>query len=656
MDARRSIHRAPQRIRNSKIFMNPVLTYNPAQADRSVASFFESQVALSPHALALQDAGESLSYDALNRRANQLAYSIIAERGSASSEPIAILMEQNSATVVAILAILKASKFYVPLDLSLPDARLISILQDSGAELIITNPANLERARTIVPNGGQVLDIENLSTAASDNNLGLDIPPDALLNLMYTSGTTGEPKGVMQTQRNVLHAVVSTDYPAHQPTERVAQLTAFSFGGSAAMIFRTLLHGAALLPFDLKKAGLPQLTRFLVDNQITRFHTVPSVMRNWLELIPPDQVFSSLRVVEIGGEPLFKRDLVRLLQHLPEGCWVRNALGSTETYVGTWNYVNAKTDLQEGVVPIGWAPPGMQALILDENMQPLGVGETGEIYIKSRYISPGYWHKPEITRATFIPDPNQPGLYAYKTGDLGILRADGALEHLGRKDGMVKIRGHQVVLTFIEGAMRALENLKDVAVIAEPSESGDHRLIAYLVSKTQPAPSSSTLRNSLALNLPDYMIPSLFVTLAALPRFSNGKLDRRSLPALDNARPLLETAFVAPQTPLELTLAQIWSQVLGISQIGIHDAFVELGGNSLQAAQVVSRTSTATGVDIPLSAVFDVPTIQGLAQLVTQRLAERTPDDALEQMLREAEELRDPSFRAASEAAAPTMP
>lgn len=619
--------------------MTPVLQYDPAEIEQSVAARMELQVTRTPERLAVQDSRQSLTYAELNRAANRVAHAILTHREVGVSEPIAVMTGQDAGAVVAILGVLKAGKFYVPLDLSLPDARLETILQDSGAALIVTSAANRTRAQGLVTPDIRVLDLDALPGSLPDTNPGIEVAPDALLNLMYTSGSTGEPKGVMQTHRNLLHLVVSTDFPPHQADDRVAQLTAFSFGGSAAMLFRTLFFGAALLPFDLKKAGLPQLGRFLDEQGITRFHTVPSVMRNWLEILPHDKVFSCLRAVEVGGEPLFRRDLARLFRHLPPGCLVRNALGTTETYVATWDFLDAASDLDERVVPVGRGAPDMEVLVLDEAGRAVPDGETGEIFIRSRYLSPGYWRKPELTSATFLADPTAPGVFLYKTGDLGRLRAGAVLEHLGRKDGMVKIRGHQVVLTFVESAVRAVEGIQDAAVIAQPNAAGDQRLIAYIVSSERSPVHGHVLREALARTLPDFMVPSAFVTLEQLPKLPNGKLDRASLPAAGDARPAPNAPLVPPRTPLEEQLAQIWCDVLGVPRVGVRDVFLDLGGNSLQAAQVVARASSAFGVEIPLDAVFDVPTIEGLAQLVTQRLAERVGQDELERILRDVEAL-----------------
>lgn len=618
--------------------MKPILHYDLAEIKQSVAARVQAQVERNPASLAVVDEKHALTYEELNSRANRVAHAILAARGHPSPEPIAILLEHGSAAVIAILGILKAGKFYVPLDLTLPGTRLDAILQDSEAPLLVTNALNRARARELVGGGIQLLDMDTVGTEVAHTNPNLTIPSDTLLNLMYTSGTTGQAKGVIQTQCNLLHAIATTNFPPHLSTEHVAQLTPFSFGGSAAMLFRTLLFGAALYPFNLKQAGLPRLAPFLESHAITRFHTVPTVLRNWLELLPPGQSFPCLRVVEVGGEPLFKHDLERLFPHVSKTCVVRNALGTTESYIATWSFIDATSKVEDGVVPVGFPAPDMDALILDEAGQPCQPGETGEIHIKSRYLSPGYWGKPELSRATFIPDAQENGAILWKTGDLGRLRGDGELEHLGRKDGMVKIRGHQVVLTFVESAVRALDGIRDAAVIALPNAAGDLRLVAYLVASVPP-PSSRSLREALNHALPEYMVPSTFVLLAQLPKLPNGKLDRRNLPAPDDMRPELETTFVAPRTPLEAQLARIWREVLGVEQIGVHDAFVELGGNSLQAAQVVSRASMATGVEIPLSAVFDVPTIEGLAQLIAQRLAERVQSEELERMLREVEAL-----------------
>jgi amino acid adenylation domain-containing protein len=577
-----------------------------------------------------------LTYDELNHRANRAAHSILRAQETASTEPIATLFEHGVDAVIGMLGALKAGDFYVPLDLAFPDARMTQILEDSGARIILTNGMNAERAHLLASENARVINIDALDTALSPQNPALEISPDALLNLMYTSGTTGEPKGVIQTQRNVVHAIRTANFPPHGSDEHVAQLTPYSFGGAATMILRTFFFGATLYPFNLRQAGLPRLTPFLLEHGITRFHTVPSVLRNWLELVPPDQKFPALRVLEIGGEPLFRRDLTRFFKHVSKECQVRNALATTETYIATYYFIDAATTLEEGVVPVGYPPPERAVAVLAENGQPVSAGETGEIFVASHFLSPGYWHRPELTAATFLQDPGENGLVHYKTGDLGRVRPDGLLEHLGRKDGMVKVRGHQVVLTFVESALRALDNIKDVAVISHADGGGDQRLAAYLVAAGDPPPSPRELRAQLANTLPGYMIPASFLFLPELPKLPNGKLDRRNLPAVDGVR-MLDIEFIAPRTPLESQLAGIWRQVLGVERVGVHDAFVELGGNSLQAAQVVSRVSTATGVDIPLSAVFDVPTVEGLAQLVTRRMAEQVEQDELEKMLSEIE-------------------
>lgn len=616
--------------------MHPVLEYDRSEIEQALTRRFETQVRRNPESIAVRDANESLTYDVLNRRANRLAHAILRVRGAAA-EPVALLVEHNASAAVAMLAILKAGKFFVPLDPGLPDARLDAILENSQAALLVSGATHQLRAETVCAGRIPRLNSDALANEP-DTNPDLAISPDALVNIMYTSGSTGEPKGVVQTHRNVLHAIAAANYPPHGADERVAQLTPFSFGGSTAMLFRTLYFGAALYPFALKQEGLGRLAPFLLEHGITRFHTVPTVLRNWLSLLAVGQTFPALRVLEVGGEPLFTRDLERLLPHTTPPFLVRNAFATTETFIATWDFIDAAMDLSEGVVPVGFPAPDMDALILDEGGQPIARGETGEIVIKSRYLAPGYWRQPAQTAAHFIPVPGEPGVVLYKTGDLGRLRADGALEHLGRRDGMVKIRGNQVVLTFVESAVRALDGIKDAAVIAQPNASGEQRLIAYLVA-ADPAPTRGELRNRLARTLPEYMIPTTWHMLEQLPRLPNGKLDRRSLPAAQGAVAALDVEYVAPRTPLEEELAQIWREVLGVERVGVHDPFIELGGTSLQASQVIARASNVTGVDVPLSAVFDVPTIQGLSQLITQRMAERMQTQDLEAMLREVEAL-----------------
>ncbi|MCP4403386.1 MAG: AMP-binding protein [bacterium] len=280
--------------------------------------------------------------------------------------------------------------------------------------------------------------------------------------------------------------------------------------------------------------------------------------------------------------------------------------------------LDQQTDLPEHTVPVGYAIEDKEILLLDDNRQPVGVNEIGEIAIKSRYLSPGYWRQPEITDLVFLPDPDGGDERIYLSGDMGRMSADGCLEHLGRKDAMVKIRGQRVEIGAIEMALCALDNIKEAVVMARESPQGENVLVAYVVPETQPAPTAAIVRYALANRLPDYMIPTWRVPLKNLPRLPNGKIGRQSLPQPDWQNPQVETPYIAPRTELERQLTAIYRNILGVETIGAQDNFFELGGHSLSAGQILAEVSALSGKHLPLTAMFQYPTVEQLAEVLRQ--------------------------------------
>jgi non-ribosomal peptide synthetase component F len=299
------------------------------------------------------------------------------------------------------------------------------------------------------------------------------------------------------------------------------------------------------------------------------------------------------------------------------------------------------SQLAEPVIPVGYPMAGRELFILGEQGQPLGPGEVGQIAVKSSYLSPGYWRQPELTAATFLPDPQGSEARIYLTGDMGRFRPDGCLEHLGRKDDLVKIRGQRVELAEVEMALLALAEVREAVVVAQKRAEGDNRLVAYLVPRLQPPPSVTELRTALAQTLPDHMIPAAFLMMERFPLLSFGKVDRRALPAPDTARPDLSVAYQPPQTPTETGLVDLMAQVLKLDRVGIHDNFFELGGDSLLATQLVSRIQTEFGLELPVVNLFENPTAAALARLMVKAQAESLQDQELDQLLAELEALND---------------
>ncbi len=293
-----------------------------------------------------------------------------------------------------------------------------------------------------------------------------------------------------------------------------------------------------------------------------------------------------------------------------------NSLGATETLTFRWNLIDRETPFSGTNVPVGYAVDDMEVLLLDDAGKEIGFDQIGEIAVKSRYLSPGYWRKPELTAAAFSSAPGEGGKRIYRTGDLGRMLWDGSLEHLGRKDFQVKIRGRRVETAEIELALLRLEAIKEAVVTAREYARGDLRIVAYIVPRTRPRPTVDALRRALRERLPDAMIPSAFVLLDALPLTSNGKVDRRALPVPDQARPPLGNPFVEPRDEIERALAKIWSQILRIERVGVHDDFFDLGGDSLLATQIISRVRDVFRVEVQPRTLFDAPTVAGIGEVI----------------------------------------
>src|SRR5215211_1595978 len=592
------------------------VAFAEAETEHSVPDRFEKQADRFPNRIAVRTASREFTYEALNRTANRIAQAILAIDAEAQQR-VALLLEQSDPLLVAsILGILKAGKIYVPIDPSYPPARTTYVLEDSQAALIVTGSSNLSLARELAGNERHVLNVDEISPQLCDENPGLRVGPDSIAYIIYTSGSTGQPKGVIHTHRNLLRYIRNyTNSWRIRPSDRLTLFFSPSFSQSLMDIFSALLKGAALHPYDVKQEGLADLATWLIDGGITVFASVPTLYRHFLDNLTGKEEFPELRLIRLGGEPVSREIVARTRKHFP-GRVLLNQLAATEASMIAQYSVDGETEIGGSTVPAGYPVDGVEISLIDDTGAEVGFGQVGEIVVKSRYLSPGYWRKPGLTQAAFRSDPRGGGKRLYHTGDLGRLRSDGCLEFLGRKDSRVKVRGHSIEVAEIEAALFDLGNVKEVAVTALELGQGDLRLVAYVVPQNGSLPSVSSLRTALAQTLPDYMIPSTFVALPALPMTPNGKLDRRALPKPDEKRPDLESAYEAPRTPVEEVLAGIWEEVLGLEQVGVHDDFFELGGHSLLATRVISRLRDAFGLELLLRSLFEAPTVAGLGERI----------------------------------------
>lgn len=617
------------------------IAFGDDEIEQSIPQRFEQQVHAGGNRVAIKSDREVYTFDSLNRTANRLAREILTRRGSAS-EPIALLFDHGAAVLVAIMAVLKAGKFYVALDASYPRDRLKYMLQDSGAKLIVTDPNNSAVVREICGDTLDVLDFMNPGVTLADHNLSVLAKPDSLALLLYTSGSTGQPKGAMHTHRNVLVDVRNlTNGWGVSAADRWLLHTSVSFANSVRTIFSSLLNGGSIYPYDIKETGFGELPNWLVTHEITIVRTVPTTFRDFMGTLERDQKFPSVRVLSVGGEPMLRDDLDYFNRHFLGHCVLCHALGPTECLTVCWALIPHGTHITEVKLPIGYPLKDKDVLVLDDNRRELGDGEVGELAVKSRYISLGYWRDPERTRSVFLLDPAGTAARIYLTGDLGVRRADGCLVHVGREDFQVKIRGFRIDVAEIEIALRAIEAVADAVVVGRQDEAGAQRLVAYFVPATHPPVTITKLRQSLARTLPDYMIPSSFVSMDALPQTPNGKTDRLRLPPPPRNRPDLDNPFVAPGTTTETELSTIWSEVLGIDQLGINDNFFELGGDSLLATRIITRVIKNFRADLPIRTLFDTPTIAQQAEQLLLRQTKAISAETLAKILNEVESLSD---------------
>jgi amino acid adenylation domain-containing protein len=613
------------------------IEFKKEEVEQSIPERFEQMVDLYPDRLAVKTKNHTFTY---NQSANRVAHEILAKRGK-RAEPIVLLLENDAPMIAAILGVLKAGKIYVQLDPRFPRARIVSMLRNSQPELIVTNNLNLSLARGVAQNERPLLNIDEPDSSLSAEDLGLPISPDSLAYVRYTSGSTGQPKGVMEKHRNLLHVIMRQTNAFH-----ICAHDRLTFLGSwGRHIFRGLLNGATLYPVDVKEEGLAHIADWLIQEEITIYWSTSTVFRHFVSTLTGQKRFPRLRLVRLSGEPVSRRDVELYKKHFSPDCILVNELVSTEAGHLRHYFIDKNTPIAESIVPVGYAVQDMQILLLDDARKEVRRNDIGEIAVKSLYLSPGYWGWPELTKAAFLPGPEGGDERIYQTGDLGRMMPDGCLLHLGRMDAQIKIRGHRVEVAEIELKLLELDIVKEAVVVAQEDVLRDKRLVAYVVPARHPAPTVSALRCALAEKLPDYMVPSAFVMVDALPLTPTRKLDRRALPAPGSTRPQLDTSFVAPRTPIEGELAKIWAGVLSLDQVGIHDNFFDLGGHSLAAARVISRVINTFKVELPIKSLFESPTVADMAVVITENMAKKAGDEELARMLAELESISDEDAR-----------
>ncbi len=532
--------------------------------DTCLPDLFAAQVEDTPDAVALDYEGEQLSYDELNRRANSLAH-YLRRLGVSPEIPVGLCLERSLEMVIGLLAILKAGGAYLPLDPAHPHERLNLMLRETQTSVLLTHQRLLHQLPAFAEH---VLCLDRdwslLDNEQSDNPRS-EVTLSNLAYIIYTSGSTGAPKGTLLTHRG-LNNLVSAQVQAFAitPTSRVLQFASVGFDAAVSELFTTLLTGATLVLVS-KETLLPgpQLLHCLQEQAITIVTLPPSALA-----VLPQATLPALRTLVAAGEACSTAIVARWS---PNRRFL-NAYGPTEASVCATIAICEDT---RDMPPIGRPIANVQVYVLDALLRPVPIGVTGELYLASIGLARGYLARPDITAERFIPHPfsSEPGTRLYRTGDLVRYLPDGQLEYLGRSDEQVKIRGYRIELGEIEVVLRQHPLLLEAIVEAKERQSGDQQLIAYVIPLSAQMPSPSELRSFLSASLPSYMLPAAFIPLATLPLTPNGKVDRHALPTLDGSRPDLDKPYLAPRTNTEHTLSTIWSQSLGVQNVGIHDNF-----------------------------------------------------------------------------------
>ncbi|MEH2283681.1 MAG: amino acid adenylation domain-containing protein [Nostoc sp.] len=599
--------------------------FNPTRIDypqdASLHQLFEQQVELTPDSLALISQSEELTYRQLNHKVNQLAH-YLQKQGVTKETLVALCLERSTDMVVGILAILKAGGAYIPLDPSYPVERLNFMLSDSQATVLISHQEILEKI-TLSADKTVCLDIDKDEIAQQNpENPISTLKADNLAYIIYTSGSTGTPKGVLGTHRgtvNGLHWLWKT-YP-FTSGEICCQKTAISFVDSVWEIFAPLLQGIPTVIISNPTLLDPQVfIETLAHHKVTRIILVPSLLRllldNYSHLI---NKLAQLKLWITSGEALSVK-LVKTFQELIPFAKLINLYGSSEVSANATYYDTSLLPEKANSVPIGRPIDNTQIYVLNRDLQPTPVGVIGELYVSGDGLAKGYLHRPQLTQQRFIDNPFIPGTKLYKTGDLARYLNDGNLEYLGRDDEQVKIRGFRVELGEMATVITQHPEVHDAVVIINDDAENNQRLIAYIVTDKQEI--GTQLLTYLQQKLPSYMLPSAFVVLNALPLTPNGKIDKRALPTPDNIRQNTTQSFIPPRSFTELSLVKLWENLLNTNPIGITDNFFELGGHSFLAIRLMAQIQDQFGHNLSLSTLFENPTIEKLADIVSQPFRE----------------------------------
>ncbi|RKH58003.1 non-ribosomal peptide synthetase, partial [Corallococcus aberystwythensis] len=589
--------------------------------DVPVHVHFAQQAQRTPHAVALVLGDATLTYAQLDARANQLAHHL-RNLGTVPGARVGLAVERSFELVTALLAILKVGAAFVPVDRNAPVDRIAALLEDADVRVTVTHQpfaSLLPASGTRVWLDAQAGDIAACPTHAPD----VRVDGEAMAYVMFTSGSTGRPKGVCVPHRGITRLVLGNTFMRFGSDEVWLQFAPVAFDASTLEIWGALLHGAKLVLAPSHSLSLEELAAQLRHHRVTSLWLTAALFEQMA--LHQGEALAGVRQLLAGGDVLPAARMREHLARIPEGATFINGYGPTENTTFSATFTMRRGSEVEGAVPIGKPLSNSTAYVLDAHLRPVPVGVAGEVYVGGSGLACGYLNRPDQTAERFVPHPfaATPGERLYRTGDKARWLPDGTLDFLGRIDFQVKVRGFRIELGEVEAALRSVVGVNEAVVVAR-GEDTDKRLIGYVTAHEGHALDSEALKATLKQRLPEYMVPSAFVVLDALPLNANGKVDRKALPEPD-AHAIEAKDFVAPRDSLEMQLARIWEDVLGVRSVGVRTSFFELGGHSLLAVRMVAAVRERLGQSIPLSALFQQPTIEQLAQILRDDSQAWTP-------------------------------
>lgn len=532
---------------------------------------------------------------------------------------VALLFDQGSSMIAAMLGVLKTGMIYVPLDPKYPREHLEYRLSDSKSRVVVTDSKNIEYANELVASVNANIKVINIDVLQDISKESIDQKVEAsdYAYILYTSGSTGRPKGVLQTHRNLLHFIqVYTNNLKINHTDHMTLFSSYCFDAAIMDIYGAILNGATLYPVDIMNAAnIDDVFAEFQKNAITIYHSIPTVYRFLINKVTDDNLLSSIRLVVLGGEAVVKSDLDLYKKHFSDECLFVNGLGPTESTITLQYWMDKNSDISRNAVPVGFPVDHTKVYILNESGEKTKFFEEGEIYYQSDYLAKEYWEKPEETSKAFVYNPDTKER-AYRSGDRGKYLLDGTIEFAGRNDFQVKIRGYRIEIGEIESAMQRIDVIKECVVICKQNENGGAELVAYYTKQENTGVETSQIREQLRAYLPVYMIPAYYFDIEQFPLTTSGKIDRKALNDMELAFEKQEVEFRAAEDSIEEEIVAIWTSILEYGQIGTDNSFFDIGGNSLSLVQMHSILKEKFATALTITDIFNLRTVRKIASYI----------------------------------------